>query len=138
MTLSVDGRRYWAVSARSSFGVGASLRGRVGHTDTDTVAEAWSLEGSYDELGGTGLIEAELLQLLPIGSGRTEFWWSARAFFGASMVRIDNEGLGAPLSSEFSSGSTGVTVSLAARGRWGIARIELTWNRDFRFHQEVR
>jgi hypothetical protein len=138
VSVSVGGRRYWAVSTHGSLGLGASLRGSKGSSDI-AISEL-GVEYGIDHRAGTGLLEVEFLRLLTsLGRGGTDFWSSAKAFLGLSAVSFDNKYAdGLNLTSHTSSGSSGFTLSFSARGRWGIARVELTWNHDFRIRQEVR
>ena len=139
---SLIARRYWPLSPRTSLGAGASLHGSITEYDTTATSAAERQTWSSRNSGGGAGVEAEILRTLPaLGRGLTEFWWSAKATFGVSLNRFEVESRDTPLPyriNEFRVANSGLSLSLAARGRWGIARLELTWRHSFRPVNELR
>lgn len=139
---SLAGRRYWPLSPRSSFGLGLSLSAAWDSFDTTGTSGEQVQRWSYEGRSGSSLVDAEVLRTLPrLSRGLTEFWWSAKATLGARFSRVElaSGDVQPPYPViETRSLSAGVSFSLAARGRWGIARLELLWNHDFRPSIEQR
>lgn len=140
--VSLAVRRYWPLSPRTSLGLGLTLNGSLDSSDTTATSGEQRLTSSVQGWSGGSLLEGELLRTLPgLSRGLTEFWWSARVTLGARVNRFELESGNIQLPyhvTETRYSDVGLTFSLAARGRWGIARLEFLWNHDLRPSYEQR
>ncbi len=135
------GRRYWSVARWAALGVGGTvtLDRSWGDASESRGEDVWT--GTVRSSGLLSTVEAELVgRPRAIGRGTTQLWWVARASARGVGYRTETdpppENVPGWMEARFGWGR--LSVGLAARGRWGIARLELSYEYAFREHTEFR
>lgn len=141
LDLSLEGLRYWPVLRRASLGLGAKVT--VRRVDGRTLYSRGATTRTLEQSGYTvdGSVDAELVGVPGrLGRGGTQVWWVARASAWGYATSLDYAA-DPPLWFTHATAQSGwarLSLGLAARGRWGIARVELSYQYAFRGRSEVR
>jgi len=139
--LSLEGLRYWPALRRASLGLGAKVI--AGRGDGRTLYSRGTTTRTLEQSGQTvdASVDAELVGVPGrLARGGTQVWWVARASAWGYTSSLDYAA-DPPLGFTHATSQWGwarLSVGLAARGRWGIARVELSYQYAFRGRLEVR
>jgi hypothetical protein len=122
---TVGGSWFWPLASRLSFGVGGSLSAGETRFEGRVVRGESVQNGSGQARSVLGQLEVTLLGTLPSRPG-TACWWELRGSLAGSGYENDFLLLSdTPTSSR--SSSAALSLGIAYRGRWGIARLAFTY-----------
>lgn len=133
---SVSATWFWPLASRLSLGVGGSLSAGETRSEGSVVQGEIVQHGSGRSRSADGGLDLTLRGTLPSGPG-TACWWELRgSLYGSG---YENDVLQGPYASASGQSSSAlVRLGVAYRGRWGIARLAVSYRHGLHESYETR